>query len=718
MGKAAMDLELLDPKVYRGADSPKYEAAAKEIVAGVASGGQVVFADNIAVHDKMAAKLAALGIARNQIAIINAQVAATSAARQNIADAFNAGKLKVVIGNTATMGEGINLQKATTDIHHMDLPWEPASVQQRNGRGLRQGNKMESVRLHTYLSKGSFDGYRYQAILAKKDWQDLLWNGGDRVENLARAGNVSRDDMMIMLAADPDEARKQYDANKAAAQQRYEADQHSKAAGEFDRYQEMKVSFRALKNKGTPAANRLRVKLERAKAALADSKFFSAKHALDSDNAIVIQPKTGMAFESRTAFELADTPDTPVKGGGKFIVTHVNPRHKQFYARRYGTIGGTPIGFDVAKLENGVTTFKHDEEAEKVEIARELEDSAKSKMDSVSKMEDLVAMPHSVLEGAYEPLQRQIKAGMKEYKFHHPYGSIGLIGPDGNARAAESYEARDLVSEKDGRHDVMLPIPAHREKAIDAFLESERGKEFTHTYHSGRRGKTVKQFVARYPGRYGQHSNPWSSIGRTLFGDDFERDARARLEREQLEKARHANTFGDAVADAAKTAHTGQYGGHVTWPKRSIAVMWAKAKHDGKLDDPLKSAIPRMPDEVFSVRQYSDYGEPVSVVNRPVRDALVDLAIGNKHYDLAAAMIASGYAPAKAAEKLVDLGSKAPKVATAALRHLVGKHPSAGETKVRYVFARDRSSNPYHREGTVNEVLAQAEESGDDRAAA
>jgi hypothetical protein len=59
----------------------------------------------------------------------------------------------VVIGNTATMGEGMNLQKGTTDIHHLDMPWEPASMQQRNGRGLRQGNLNEAVRIHTYLPR-------------------------------------------------------------------------------------------------------------------------------------------------------------------------------------------------------------------------------------------------------------------------------------------------------------------------------------------------------------------------------------------------------------------------------------------------------------------------------------------------------------------------------------------------------------------------------------
>ena len=200
---------------------------------------KVVFCDSVPTHDRIVASLVASGIPREQIGVINAQVASTSAARQRVSDDFNAGKLKVVVGNTATMGEGVNLQKGTTDIHHLDLPWEPASVQQRNGRGQRQGNKNESIRIHTYLAKGSFDGYRWQTIAAKKDWMDLLWNGGARVENLSRQGGVGRQDMLIMLSADPEAARAKYEGDKTAAEQRKLAEARGESAVQFERLQRM-----------------------------------------------------------------------------------------------------------------------------------------------------------------------------------------------------------------------------------------------------------------------------------------------------------------------------------------------------------------------------------------------------------------------------------------------------------------------------------------------
>ena len=163
MAKAAMDLEILNQARYAGERSPKYAEAAQIIAEGArAGGGQIVFADYVATHQRMVDALVAEGIPREWIAIINAQETESSASRQNVVDEFRGGKVRIVIGNTPTMGEGVNLQFGTTDIHHLDLPWEPASLQQRNGRGLRQGNINDAVRQHYYMMQGSFDGYRHR----------------------------------------------------------------------------------------------------------------------------------------------------------------------------------------------------------------------------------------------------------------------------------------------------------------------------------------------------------------------------------------------------------------------------------------------------------------------------------------------------------------------------------------------------------------------------
>src|SRR5690606_28510545 len=100
--KAALDLELLDPTGYKGASSPKYAELAKQAKEGLKDGAQLVFSEFVDSHDKIVAALVDAGIPRERIGIINAKVAGSAVKRQNIADALNAGKLDVVVGN-ATM---------------------------------------------------------------------------------------------------------------------------------------------------------------------------------------------------------------------------------------------------------------------------------------------------------------------------------------------------------------------------------------------------------------------------------------------------------------------------------------------------------------------------------------------------------------------------------------------------------------------------------------
>lgn len=368
MAKAALDLHLYDG---RESKSPKYAAAAKQIIAGVKDGGQVAFADHIVAHDRLKAALVAGGMAEGEIAIVNAKKAASSAARQAISDQFNAGKIKVVIGNTATMGEGINLQKNTSDIHHLDIPWDPASMQQRNGRGLRQGNAQDRVRIHSYLAKGSFDGYRYQTMTAKRDWMDQIWHGGDRVENLARAGALSKDDMLVMLSADPDAARKALQDNKAEIAKRAEAAGHEQAGQAFARFQEMRRSHGALKDKNTATAQRLAARIDVARERLAGNPHFAAKDALTGDHKLLVQPQTGHIFRSNSGFTLAPGPGGPLHYSDKparFVVTGVDLDTHRVEARPWGQPDGRKYHLALVKMASHVEPFDYDAGAERVAV--------------------------------------------------------------------------------------------------------------------------------------------------------------------------------------------------------------------------------------------------------------------------------------------------------------------------------------------------------------
>lgn len=128
-------------------------------------------------HEKIRAKLIKRGFKANQIAIINGEVNNTPALKQRVADEYNAGRLKIVIGTTTSMGEGMDLQADTVAIHNMDLPWTPAGLEQRNGRGLRQGNKNDVVKLFIYQTKGSLDAFMSGKLAVKDNWNTNLWLG-------------------------------------------------------------------------------------------------------------------------------------------------------------------------------------------------------------------------------------------------------------------------------------------------------------------------------------------------------------------------------------------------------------------------------------------------------------------------------------------------------------------------------------------------------------
>ena len=75
--------------------------------------------------------------------------------------------MRVLIGSTQKMGTGTNVQKRLVALHHLDAPWKPAEVEQREGRILRQGNENEEVSVYRYVTEGSFDAYMWQALETK-----------------------------------------------------------------------------------------------------------------------------------------------------------------------------------------------------------------------------------------------------------------------------------------------------------------------------------------------------------------------------------------------------------------------------------------------------------------------------------------------------------------------------------------------------------------------
>lgn len=639
MNKAALDLEILDPELHAGKPSPKYKALAKEVVTSMKDGGQVVFSDYIDSHDKIVAHLVKAGIPRNQIGIINAQVAGSSIKRQNIADKFNAGTLKVVIGNTATMGEGINLQMGTSDIHHMDLPWEPASMQQRNGRGLRQGNVSESVRIHTYLSKGSFDGYRYQTISAKKDWQDLLWNGGNEVDNLSREGQFSREDLMIMLSADPEKAREKFESDKAAAMQRHEAGERSRLAGEFIRFQTLDASYKALKNKGSMSGVRLRKKLDTAQTALKANKYFTAKHVLGSGTDALLHPNTGTVFHAGTAFSTKD---------GKYVVTGVDLKSNTVKMREYASLHGRTLSKKVADLGHDVTPFTFNEAEESKQVAAKLESAAADEANNITSFDQVRKLPPNILASSHDAIQRQLKEGVKSYKISAGYGRVPMVNNEtGDLELIDHYS----VSDKVDTHDFLLPTEANKKRMEDAWMQAERNVKFgtRHITASRRGGRTSTKADRYYDGaRFDDsHNNPWArpiteanSESGYYGGMDSAsiKALKARLHTEQIERAKRADTLSEAIGHVAPlgiiTSADSGYSAQFKLPRKALAILWAKARHAGVLNDGIEEHLPKSENGMYA--KHNGYFHANH--KGSVHTALMAMARASGHSDLAEAM--------------------------------------------------------------------------------
>ena len=118
------------------------------------------------VYDDMKKKLIAKGIPENEIAFIHN--ADSEAKKKELFSKVRSGQIRILIGSTAKMGAGTNVQQKLIAIHHTDCPWRPADLQQREGRIIRQGNENPEVEIFSYVTEQTFDAYLYQLVENKQ----------------------------------------------------------------------------------------------------------------------------------------------------------------------------------------------------------------------------------------------------------------------------------------------------------------------------------------------------------------------------------------------------------------------------------------------------------------------------------------------------------------------------------------------------------------------
>jgi hypothetical protein len=115
------------------------------------------------------------GIPEGEIAFIHD--AETDAAKKFLFASVNAGRVRVLVGSTEKMGAGTNVQRGLAAMHHLDAPWRPPDIEQREGCILRQGNLNDKVRIYRYVTEGSFDAYMWQTLETKARFIAQVMNG-------------------------------------------------------------------------------------------------------------------------------------------------------------------------------------------------------------------------------------------------------------------------------------------------------------------------------------------------------------------------------------------------------------------------------------------------------------------------------------------------------------------------------------------------------------
>lgn len=195
--KASLDIRLVDPSVPASVAGGKIKAVVEHVAdkykeTSAVNGVQLVFCDlstpkgasdkinesdtaevkeeaednsNITVYAEIKKGLIKKGIPANQIAFIHD--AKTKVQKEQLFERCRQGQVRVLIGSTEKMGAGTNIQKKLVAEHHVDAPWRPRDIEQREGRILRQGNENKEVEIFNYVTKGSFDANMWEKLKNK-----------------------------------------------------------------------------------------------------------------------------------------------------------------------------------------------------------------------------------------------------------------------------------------------------------------------------------------------------------------------------------------------------------------------------------------------------------------------------------------------------------------------------------------------------------------------
>lgn len=176
--KLALDQRLVNPMLPSDPNSKAAKCAENVFEIWRRTAGQrstqMIFCDlstpkddgTFSVYDDVRAKLLELGVPENEIAFIHN--AKSEVQKKDLFGKVRSGQVRILLGSTQRMGAGTNCQQKLIALHHLDCPWRPSDLQQREGRIIRQGNENKEVDIYSYVTEGTFDAYLYQLVESKQ----------------------------------------------------------------------------------------------------------------------------------------------------------------------------------------------------------------------------------------------------------------------------------------------------------------------------------------------------------------------------------------------------------------------------------------------------------------------------------------------------------------------------------------------------------------------
>ena len=199
--KAALDMRLVDPTAmftYQSKVARCSENVADIYFKTMADRStQLVFCDTSTpksgfnLYDELKDRLVQLGVRREEIAFVHD--AETEKHREALFSRVRSGEVRVLIGSTFKLGLGVNVQDRLIALHHLDVPWRPADMTQREGRILRQGNKNPKVEIFRYITEGSFDAYSWQLLETKQRFINAILAGSMEERSMSDVEDTALD---------------------------------------------------------------------------------------------------------------------------------------------------------------------------------------------------------------------------------------------------------------------------------------------------------------------------------------------------------------------------------------------------------------------------------------------------------------------------------------------------------------------------------------------